>query len=343
MKSEPAHPGMRGAQGGRATPLVPIRASADGNEHRIWLKLESENPSGSVKFRTAKHLIRGLIRNGGLEPGQTVVESTSGNLGVAMAYLAYIGGWRFHAVVDPKSPPYYLKRMAQLGAVIDMVRDADPHGNYLAARIKRVTELEGSSDLYVWPNQYENSDNPHAHATETGPELIEQSEGQVDAVFVAVSTGGTLAGIATYLRKHAPHVKVIGVDAQGSAVFTGCTGPRLLTGIGSNQRSRFIEDWMFDHYLIVADEEAFATCWKLNLANVSVGGSGGAVVSACARFLRLHEEIRYPLCICADGRAPYTHTILDQRWLAEHGIRDHAGQPSFQLERCDSPLVLVRH
>jgi cysteine synthase len=283
------------------------------------LKLESENPSGSVKYRTALSLLEGLVERGGLRPGQVLVESTSGNLGHALAYLAYVGGWSFHAVVDPKAPAYYLKRIAEFGAEYEVVDCADEHGNFLQARLERVAELSASSDRYVWPNQYASADNPKAHYRGTAPELLAQTNGSLDAVFVAVSTGGTLAGVARFLRQAAPWVRIVGVDARGSVVFADEPGPRRLTGIGSTRRSRFIESWMYDDYLLVSDAEAFAACRALDAIGVGIGGSSGAVFAACARYLERDGEIRFPICICADGRDPYAKTIYDDEWLGEPG------------------------
>jgi N-(2-amino-2-carboxyethyl)-L-glutamate synthase len=297
--------------------LIPIRLEGKSGPRLVWLKLESESPSGSVKYRTALSLLEGLVEQGRLRPGQTLVESTSGNLGLALAQLAYVGGWRFHAVVDPKSPAYYLRRIASFGAEYELVDRPDEHGNFLQARLERVAELSASSDHYVWPNQYGNADNPKAHFRSTAPELAEQTTGALDAVFVAVSTGGTLAGIARYLRRATPRARIVGVDARGSVAFGGEPGPRRLTGIGSTRRSRFIEGWMYDDYLLVSDVEAFAACRALDSVGVGVGGSSGAVLAACSRYLERHPEIRFPICICADGREPYAKTIYDDEWLGD--------------------------
>lgn len=297
--------------------MIPIRLEGKSRPRLLWLKLESESPSGSVKYRTALSLLEGLVEQGRLRPGQTLVESTSGNLGLALAHLAYVGGWRFHAVVDPKAPAYYLQRIAGFGAEYEVVDLPDEHGNFLQARLERVVELNASSDRYVWPNQYASADNPKAHFRSTAPELTEQTTGALDAVFVAVSTGGTLAGIARYLRKATPGVRIVGVDARGSVAFGGEPGPRRLTGIGSTRRSRFIESWMYDDYLLVSDVEAFAACRALDSIGVGVGGSSGAVLAACSRYLERNPEIRFPICICADGREPYAKTIYDDEWLGD--------------------------
>ncbi|HEU4392012.1 MAG TPA: pyridoxal-phosphate dependent enzyme [Solirubrobacterales bacterium] len=299
----------------RKTPLVPIRIEVGDESRLVWAKLEGENPAGSVKYRTALSLLEGLVEQRRLRPGQTLVESTSGNLGLALSYLAHVGGWRFHAIVDPKSPPYYLRRIAEYEAEYEVVDRADEHGNYLQARLDRVAELSSSSDHYVWPNQYASTDNPKAHFRGTAPELAQQTNGALDAVFVAVSTGGTLAGIARYMRRAKPEVRIVGVDARGSVVFGSEPGPRRLTGIGSTRQSRFIESWMYDDHVLVADTEAFAACRALDSIGVDVGGSSGAVFAACARYLERHPEIRFPVCICADGHEPYAQTIYDDEWL----------------------------
>jgi cysteine synthase A len=171
-----------------------------GEARGVWLKLEGENPSGSVKYRTALSLIQQLECDRQIDDGQVLLESTSGNLGIALAYVTRERGLRFCAVVDPKVQQPLLRKMWALGAKVEMVREPDSEGSYLEARLARVRELISSSSAYVWANQYENPANPAAHAGTTGPELWQQSEGAMDALFIAVSTGGTLAGVVQYLR-----------------------------------------------------------------------------------------------------------------------------------------------
>jgi cysteine synthase A len=163
--------------------------------------------------------------------------------------------------------------------------------------------------------------NPQIHYTQTAPEIYQQMAGQVDAIFVAVSTGGTLAGIGRYFREMSPQTQVIGVDAHGSVVFGTPSGPRKLTGIGASRKSDFINQDLYDHSILVRDEEAFAFCRALfEETAIMVGGSGGAVLAACARYLAEHPTLERCVCICPDTGKNYTSSIFDDAWLRQHTL-----------------------
>ncbi|GCE49820.1 cysteine synthase A [Thermosporothrix hazakensis] len=303
------------------TRMEAIRVLLHGRPRTIHLKLEADNPTGSVKDRTAWGLLQTLERRGRLQPGSCLVESTSGNLGVALAFLCRLRGYSFIAVVDPKTTPENVSRMQALGAEVDMVRQPDEHGGYLLSRLARIREYCERSAHYVWPNQYANAANPLVHRQMTGPEIYRQMQGKVDAIFLAVSTGGTLAGIAEYFREVSPRTRIIAVDAYGSVVFGTPAAPRKLTGIGASQPSRFLRREHYDEYLLVTDREAFSVCRSLAASvQIQVGGSSGAVLAACLRYLEQHSELERVVCLCPDGGANYTSSIYQDAWLQENGI-----------------------
>jgi 2,3-diaminopropionate biosynthesis protein SbnA len=304
------------------SPVVPITLLIDGVDRTVQLKLEGANPGRSVKDRTAGALLDNLEQRGCLERDSIVVESTSGNLGVALARLVQARGLEFLAVVDPKTTPENVARMRQLGASVQVVTTADDKGGYLMTRLALVRELCASSTRYVWTNQYANPANPRAHYRTTAPEIYAQLGGRVDAVFVPVSTGGTLAGLSRYFRKTSPTTAMIAVDARGSVIFGGSPGPRLLTGIGSSRPSSFLAPQMYDVSMQVSDAEAFAFCRALFAATgIKVGGSSGAVLAACARYCATNPELERVVCVCADGGQSYDTSIYDDSWLAQHGLR----------------------
>jgi 2,3-diaminopropionate biosynthesis protein SbnA len=304
------------------TPLRPIALRIAGRIRIVHLKLEAANPCGSLKDRTALSLIDDLERRGRLEQGSVLVESTSGNLGIALAWLARAHGYRFVAVIDPKTTPENVTRLRQLGARLELVDTPDLTGAYLLARIERVRELCAASGAYVWPDQYANPANPRAHEQGTAPELLEQLDGELDAVFVPVSTGGTLAGIARFCRRESPATQVIAVDAHGSVALGGRPGRRLLTGIGAGKRSSFVTPDLYDQSLLVHDGEAFAYCRALAASTgIQLGGSSGATIAACARVLAGDGELERVACICPDGGDSYRSTIYSDRWLACNGIQ----------------------
>ncbi|MGH3160074.1 MAG: pyridoxal-phosphate dependent enzyme, partial [Streptosporangiaceae bacterium] len=280
-----------------------------------------EGPWGSIKDRTALSLLRSVASR--IEvPGTTLVESTSGNLGVALASAAVEIGLRFVAVTDPNMSPVLEERLTALGAELMRVTEPDRQGGYLDARLKLVGELTAADPSVVWTDQYHNPANPLAHYQGTGPELDRQTYGVFDAVFVAVSTGGTLAGLGRYLHHRRPDVRVIAVDVPGSRVFAEPTGSRLLTGIGASQASCFLRPGDWDEVVIVDDVAAIAHCHALaDALGVRLGGSGGAVLAACAHYLALHPEIRFPVCLCPDSGDNYTRTLYAPGWLSGRGVQ----------------------
>lgn len=290
---------------------------------RIWLKLESHNPAGSLKDRTAAYLIDDLETRGLLKSSSIIIESTSGNLGVALAYLAAQRGYRFLAVVDPKVTPENCKRMRMFGAELHLVDEADTAGGYLLSRLKRVEEFCARSSRYVWTNQYANPANPMAHYSSTAPEIYCQMSGKVDAIFIPVSTGGTLAGVAQYFREVSPNTIIVAVDAKGSVIFGGSAESRQLTGIGSSRQSNFINKSLYDSHILVSDQEAFAACWSFVTVGLKVGGSSGATLFACAKYLSEHPDITRAVCVCPDDGQNYASTIFDSAWLAKNGFQSY--------------------
>jgi cysteine synthase A len=146
--------------------------------------------------------------------------------------------------------------------------------------------------------------------------------GLLDAIFIAVSTGGTLSGIGQYLREVSPATKIIAVDAYGSTIFGGPSRQRKLVGIGSSRRSSFIRPQLYDAHILVTDSDAFALCRQLAAATgIKVGGSSGAVLFACARYLSKHPEMTNVICLCPDGGENYSSTIFDDGWMRENGFQ----------------------
>jgi cysteine synthase A len=173
----------------------------------------------------------------------------------------------------------------------------------------------------VWTDQYSNPANPAAHYCSTGPEMYRDMHGQVGALFVAVSTGGTLAGVGRYFREVSPRTRLIGVDARGSVVFGGEPGPRLLTGIGSSRQSSFLAPGLFHEHRLVDDLSAFSFCRAIASATgLMIGGSSGAVVAACAEYLAEHPRVRDVVCISADSGDNYRSSIFNDAWIAERGL-----------------------
>jgi len=302
------------------TPIVNITADLGPRAVRIRLKREGGNRWGSIKERTAIGLITS-VADRLCRPGAVLIESTSGNLGLALAALTSRLGLPFIAVVDPNLSPVLARGIVEWGGELDLVTQADPQGGYLRARLDRVAELRRSMRRAIWTDQYHNPANPLAHLRGTGPEIAQQTRGAVDAVFVAVSTGGTLAGIGRYFHQWHPRVKVIAIDVPGSRVFGPPRGRRLLTGIGASLPSSFLRPGDRDDVVIVDDEAAIAHCRALAAATgIRVGGSSGAVLAGCLAYLAAHPEIQAPLCVCPDDGDAYAETLYDDAWLASKAV-----------------------
>jgi N-(2-amino-2-carboxyethyl)-L-glutamate synthase len=303
------------------TPMAPVQVTINGYSRTIYLKLEGHNPAGSSKDRTARALIEDMEAQNRLSSSAIVLESTSGNLGVALSVVCHAKGYPFVAVVDPHTTKEALQNMRALKTLIEMVSEPDHTGGYLKSRLTRVHQLLQSSSRYVWLDQYSNPANPQIHYVTTGPEIYYQMEGKVDAVFIAVSTGGTLAGVARYFREVSSKTTIVAVDAVGSVIFGGEARPRRLTGIGSARVSSFIEESHYDRVSMITDENAFSFCRRLfEKTGLKIGGSSGAVLAACIDYLTLRPGIKRAVCLCADRGENYDSTIFNDEWLAEKQI-----------------------
>ena len=307
---------------GAVTPLVPIECITDRTgSHLVFLKLEGNTLAGSVKDRTARSLVHRHRMAGRLGPGATLVESTSGNLGVALSLIARAYEFSFVAVVDPKTTPENVDKMRLLGAEIVVVDDLDVTGGYLLSRLRRVAELVDEIPGAVWSNQYGDRANPRAHLIGTAPQLLNQMGGRVDALFVAVSTCGTLAGLGKFFRRHSPRTRIVAVDAVGSAVFGSPPAARRLVGIGSSRRPDFDIAGLYDDVVHVGDEHAFAACRALEAScGISVGGSSGAVLAACAQYLDTSPDLERVVCLCPDNGFSYRSTIWNDAWIRAGGL-----------------------
>lgn len=301
------------------TPIQTIELVIGGIARKIYLKLEGENPTGSMKDRTGYALIQDLLDRDLLKDDSIVLESTSGNLGVALAFFCKMNRRKFMAVVDPKTTQENILKMKALDAQIEMVDLPDSSGGYLLSRLSRVQELCRMSSTYIWTNQYENPANPRIHYTQTGPEIYRQMDGRVDAVLIPVSTGGTLAGIGRFFRETSPSTHIVGIDVYGSVVFDCPPMARKLTGIGSSRKSRFITKDLYDMNLLVKDEDAFLFCRAIKgKTGISVGGSSGAVLAACTRYFLLHPDRIRVVCVCADSGENYESSIFNDKWIQQH-------------------------
>jgi cysteine synthase A len=312
------------------TPLRALRVHYDGMGHRLWLKLEQHNPTGSIKYRTAVGLLVALDAERPLVPGTRIIESTSGNLGLALAQVLASLDCQLLAVIDPKVTAAMRDTMVAKGAEVVSVQDLDIHGGYLLTRLAKVHELCRADPSLRWTDQYNNLANPGIHRDTIAGEILHQTGGGVDAVLIAVSTGGTLVGISEGLRTTLPATRVYAVDARGSLVTSHISRPHVLTGVGATRKSSFLRSRHYDGALRVFDVEAFAYCRMLaDDTGLAVGGSSGAVLAAFSQGLNDEmRSFRCPVAVMPDGGTNYRSTLYSERWLADQGVlhRVHAAE-----------------
>lgn len=302
----------------RPTPVMAVTVEYRGSAHTALLKRECQLPTGSIKYRTAVGLLSAMDRARPLVPGTVVIESTSGGLGAALARLLTPLGCELVAVIDPKTPAATRCELAAAGVRLHCVTETDGYGGYLYTRLRLVRELLAANPHYRWTNQYDNPANPRIHQRTTGPEIVVQGGPRLDAIFVAVSTGGTLAGIAAHVRALGRPIRLVAVDAGGSQA----TGPqphrwRYIPGIGSSRRARQLHEDSYDLAVHVPDAEAIAICQHFHAdTGLRLGGSSGHVLRACLGELAGPRPPGLPLCVCADDGDRYTDTIYNPRWPA---------------------------
>jgi cysteine synthase A len=299
----------------------------------LYLKCEGFNFAGSVKLKAASSMVEAAERDGLLRPGSVLVESSSGNLGVALAMIAASRSLRFVCVTDPKCTPHDIALMRATGARVEVVDTPDGSGGYLAARKRRVRELAARPG-YVWLNQYENPANVRAHY-ETTARSIDREFPQLDVLFVGAGTGGTLMGCATYLRDHGRSTTVVAVDSVGSVNFNGSPSPRHIAGLGSSQPMRLIDESCVDDVEWVEEPDSIAMCRRLARGGLVLGGSSGTVVHGAAAWLERHDPRGRltAVAIAPDFGGSYLDTVYDPAWCAQRFER---------LRDADAPPVALR-
>jgi cysteine synthase A len=310
------------------TPLVRLRRLFNDGP-QVYGKLELLNPGGSVKDRPARYIIERGIRDGTIAPGATIVESSSGNFGIALAMAARIYELDFICVVDPRIAPLNLRILAQLGARIEMVTEPDPYGGYLHTRLARVHELVREISGAYWIDQYANELNARCHYDGIGTEIVEALGERVDVFVAAVSTTATLLGAGRRLRDEWPDVRVVAVDAQGSVIFGGQPSRRDLPGIGSSRRPELLAEEEVDDVIYVDDHDSALGCRDLLLGEgILAGGSSGAVIAAVRRLVPHLPRDSRVVAVLPDRGERYMDLVYDDDWVAERAPGTPAPAPA---------------
>lgn len=302
------------------TPLVKLNKLSCLHKCSFYVKLEKYNFSGSVKDRAALEMIENAEREQTLKPGMTLVESSSGNLGIAIAAISSIKGYKFICIIDPKTTLSKINTIKAYGGKVIMVDQKDDNGSYINMRIKKVKELLSKHKDYFNLDQYNNLSNTLSHYKSTGPEIFHDLEGQIDSLVGSVSTCGTMVGTAKFLKKKLPKLFVVGVEPEGSVIFGGKYKSYYQQGPGSS----FIPgnfDNVFDQSIKVGDRSAFRIARDIaKKEGIFVGGSSGAAVWAAIRIAKLYPNLRNIVIICPDSGERYIDTIFSKEWLKDRNL-----------------------
>ncbi len=314
--ARPPVDGVLGAIGD--TPLVALTRYLPELPVQVWGKLESANPGGSAKDRPAARMIADAFEQGLIGPGTTVIESSSGNMGVGLAQACRYHGMQLICVVDSRAHDTNVRTLRALGADVRVVSRPDPEtGDLLTARIALVRHLLATTPDGWWPNQYANESNPAAHADGTMREIDEALGGELDYLFVATSTTGTLRGCCDYLRSRGRDTQVVAVDAVGSALFGGARAARELPGFGAGLETELSRSSHYDVLVRVSDLDCVVGCRRLVAREaIFAGGSSGGVAIALERLATVMAPGSRCALILPDGGAGYLRTVYDDEWVA---------------------------
>jgi cysteine synthase A len=296
----------------RPTPHVPL--AVDGMN--LFAKLEYLNPVGSIKDRAAYWILARAAERGEISEDTTVIESSSGNFAAALATFTRLVGLRFIPVIDPNISGTYESFLRRVCPTVVKVEERDATGGFLMARLQKVKELCATIPNAFWPNQYGNPDAMEAHYELTAGEICAGFD-SLDYAFIGVSTAGTIAGVSRRLKERYPNVRIVAVDAEGSAIFGAPPRKRHIPGVGSSIVPELLSYARIDDVVLIPEREAVQSCRELlNTHGLFVGGSSGTVFAAVKRYAAKMPEHTHPtvLFICADRGTPYLDTVFDPLW-----------------------------
>lgn len=335
------------------TPLVRLNRVGRGLSCPLYAKLEFMNPGGSVKDRIGPTMIAEAEKSGRLKPGGTVVESTSGNTGLALAIACAIKGYKAVFVMPDKMSQEKIQLLRAFGAKVVITPTAvapeDPKSYYSIAN--RIVEETPNAIL---ANQYHNPENPHSHYLTTGPEIWEQTQGQVTDVVVGMGTGGTISGVGRYLKERNPQIRMIGVDPTGSILLETWQRGYVpddvqattykVEGIGEDFLPSTLELSVIDEVLRVTDKDSFL--WTRRLVKeegIFGGGSSGSAMAAAVRYSQDLSPERLVVVILPDSGSRYLSKVFDDKWMRENGYLEiEWGEVSLQelLETKSGPGLI---
>jgi cystathionine beta-synthase len=308
------------------TPLVEV-TRFDTGPCTLFLKLESQNPGGSIKDRIGRSMIEAAERDGRLRPGGTVVEATAGNTGLGLALVARAKGYRVVLVVPDKMSSEKVLHLKALGADVRTTRSdvGKGHPDYYqdyAARLAR--EIPDA----FFADQFNNPDNPAAHERTTGPEIWQQMDRRLDAIVVGVGSAGTVTGLTRYFRSVAPHVEFVLADPLGSILADYVTkgtygepGSWAVEGIGEDFVPAIADLSAVTRAYSIPDEESFATARDLLRAEGILGGSStGTLLAAALRYCREQTQAKRVVTFVCDTGTRYLSKVYNDQWMLDQGL-----------------------
>ena len=310
-----------------STPIVKLNKVGSHVAADIYVKCEYLNPGGSMKDRVAINIIRDYERRGLLKPGGTIVEATSGNTGMGLALVAAIRGYKCIFVMPDKMSEEKVKSLQAFGARVVICPTAvdpeDPRSYYSVSR-RLAEETPGA----VLANQYHNPANPGAHYLSTGPEIWEQTGGEIDVFCAGMGTGGTLSGCARYFKERKPEMKIVGVDPVGSLYYdyvkTGTMvrpSPYKVEGIGEDFLPGTMNLGIIDEVVRVSDKDCFLMTRDLvRREGIYCGGSSGAAVAGAIKFAETVNKKMNIVVLLPDSAQKYLTKIFDDNWMRDNGF-----------------------
>ncbi len=309
------------------TPMV-ATTGFDTGPCQLFLKLENQNPSGSIKDRVGLYMIEAAEREGRIKPGATLIEATAGNTGLGLALVAARKGYRLLLVIPDKMSQEKIFHLKAMGAEVVMTRSdvVKGHPDYYQDRAAKIAQ-ETPGAYYI--NQFTNPANPKAHEETTAPEIWEQMDHQLDAVVCGVGTGGTLTGLSRYFGRTAPGVQMVLADPQGSIladyVKTGTltTKPRswLVEGIGEDFIPDVCDLSAVRHAYTIPDAEAFTACRALlRQEGILAGTSSGTLLAAALRYCREQSTPKRVVSLVCDSGNKYLSKVYNDYWMLDQGF-----------------------
>jgi cysteine synthase A len=286
----------------------------------VHLKLEGFNMAGSIKLKPAIHMVEELERQGVLKPGKKVIESSSGNLGVALSLVCSCKGYPFVCVSDPNITSDNKRLIEAYGGEVLIAEERDPNHGYLQGRLSLIARLMEQDPALVWTNQYASAANKGAHSRWTGPEILREFP-DLDVLVIGAGTTGTLMGCAEYVREAAPRVRIFAVDAEGSVTFGHPPGKRHIPGLGTSRRPELADPSVIDEILLIPEVETVGMChWLLQRHQWLLGGSTGTVLAGVRRLSPLIRECETVVAISPDLGERYLDTVYNDEWLSKNQL-----------------------